>query len=187
MAEERLQKILAQAGVASRRAAEQLIVDGRVRVNGDVVSTLGSRADAERDTIDVDGHGAIALEPIVYLLMNKPPQVITALSDPEKRHTVIDVLEMSRAQGKRQFEGAMPRVYPVGRLDFDAEGALLLSNDGELTNRDDSFRGASPPSHVRSDRARRFALGPDGFRRDSPRRIAHRGLAFPNASRDPHA
>ncbi len=133
--EQRLQKILAQAGVASRRAAEKLITDGRVKVNGEVVSVLGAKADPDTDTIEVEGYGALAAEPIVYLLMNKPPQVVTTVSDPEKRHTVIDVLDMSRAKGRRQFEGEMPRVYPVGRLDFDAEGALLLTNDGELTNR----------------------------------------------------
>lgn len=133
--QERLQKILAQAGIASRRAAEKLITDGRVKVNGAVVSVLGAKADPEHDTIEVEGHGTLEREPVVYLLMNKPPQVVTTVSDPEKRHTVIDVLEMSRAKGKRQFEGEMPRVYPVGRLDFDAEGALLLTNDGELTNR----------------------------------------------------
>ncbi|MEO1174103.1 MAG: pseudouridine synthase [Myxococcota bacterium] len=133
-AEERLQKILAQAGIASRRAAEQLIVDGRVRVNGEVVNTLGAKANPEQDTIEVDGHGTLEREPIVYMLMNKPPQVVTTAADPEGRHTVIDVLDMSRAQGKRQFEGDMPRVYPVGRLDFDAEGALLITNDGTLTN-----------------------------------------------------
>ncbi|MEM6533292.1 MAG: pseudouridine synthase [Myxococcota bacterium] len=129
-----MQKILAQAGIASRRAAEQLIVDGRVRVNGEVVHTLGAKANPEQDTIEVEGHGTLEREPIVYLLMNKPPQVVTTAADPEGRHTVIDVLDMSRAQGKRQFEGDMPRVYPVGRLDFDAEGALLITNDGTLTN-----------------------------------------------------
>ncbi|MEL6546755.1 MAG: pseudouridine synthase [Myxococcota bacterium] len=133
--QERLQKILAQSGVASRRAAEKLITDGRVKVNGEVVSVLGAKADPDNDTIEVEGYGTLEREPVVYLLMNKPPQVVTTVSDPERRHTVIDVLEMSRAAGKRQFEGDMPRVYPVGRLDFDAEGALLLTNDGTLTNR----------------------------------------------------
>jgi 23S rRNA pseudouridine2605 synthase len=120
MADERLQKILARAGVASRRAAEQLITSGRVRVNGSVVTELGARADSERDRIDVDGR-AIARESHVYYLLHKPRGMVTTLSDPEGRPSLGDLL------------GAIPeRIYPVGRLDFHTSGALLLTNDGDL-------------------------------------------------------
>ena len=132
--EERLQKILAQAGIASRRAAEKYITEGRVRVNGEVVSELGAKADPQNDTIEVDGYGAVTAEPLVYVAIHKPIHVVTTLKDPEKRQTIIDVLEMSRATGRKSFEGNMPRVFPVGRLDFDAEGLLVLTNDGALSN-----------------------------------------------------
>ncbi|MBI5509181.1 MAG: rRNA pseudouridine synthase [Deltaproteobacteria bacterium] len=134
MASERLQKILAQAGIASRRAAERYIKEGRVKVNGAVVSTLGSKADPAVDRIAVDGHGVLEAQAKVYIAMHKPKNVVTTVSDPEGRTTVMDVLGMSRAVGPRQHEGEMPRVYPVGRLDFDAEGLLMLTNDGELAH-----------------------------------------------------
>jgi 23S rRNA pseudouridine2605 synthase len=121
MPAERLQKIIAAAGIASRRKAEQFIAGGLVSVNGQVVTELGSKADAERDHIRVNGkllHGA---QKNVYLLMNKPKGYITAVSDPERRATVMDLLH-----------GVGVRVYPVGRLDYASEGLLLLSNDGEL-------------------------------------------------------
>ncbi len=132
--EERLQKILAQSGIASRRAAEKYITEGRVRVNGEVVSELGAKADPQSDTIEVEGYGVVTAEPLVYLALHKPIHVVTTLKDPEKRQTVIDVIEMSRATGRKSFEGNMPRVFPVGRLDFDAEGLLVLTNDGALSN-----------------------------------------------------
>ncbi len=132
--EERLQKILAQAGIASRRAAEKYITEGRVRVNGEVVSELGAKADPQADTIEVDGYGVVTAEPLVYVAIHKPIHVVTTLKDPEKRQTIIDVLAMSRATGRKSFEGNMPRVFPVGRLDFDAEGLLVLTNDGALSN-----------------------------------------------------
>ncbi len=118
---QRLQKIIAAAGVASRRKAEGLITGGLVTVNGQVVTELGAKADAERDHIRVNGkllHGA---QRNAYLLMNKPKGYITAVSDPEGRPTVMDLL---RRVGVR--------VYPVGRLDYASEGLLLLSNDGDL-------------------------------------------------------
>ncbi len=121
MPAERLQKIIAAAGIASRRKAEQLIAGGLVSVNGQVVTELGSKADPEHDHIRVNGkllHGA---QKNVYLLMNKPKGYITAVSDPERRPTVMDLLR-----------GVGVRVYPVGRLDYASEGLLLLSNDGEL-------------------------------------------------------
>lgn len=120
MAEERLQKILARAGVASRRAAEQLITDGRVRVNGTAVIELGARADPERDRIEVDGR-PIARERHVYYLVHKPRGMVTTLRDPEGRPSLSELLSQ-----------IPERVYPVGRLDFHTSGALLLTNDGDL-------------------------------------------------------
>jgi 23S rRNA pseudouridine2605 synthase len=134
MPTERLQKILAQAGVASRRAAEKMISDGRVRVNGETVRELGSKADLGKDEIEVEGWGKLRREPLVYIALHKPTKVVSTVSDPEGRNTVLQVIEQTRAVGKRRFEGELPRVYPVGRLDFDAEGLILLTNDGELTN-----------------------------------------------------
>jgi len=120
---QRLQKILSQAGIASRRRAEEMITEGRVMVNGQVVTTLGSKADPARDHIRVDGkllHGAVRHR---YFMLNKPRGFVTTVSDPEGRPTVM------------QFFGKMgERVYPVGRLDFQSEGLLLMTNDGELAN-----------------------------------------------------
>jgi 23S rRNA pseudouridine2605 synthase len=123
MPAERLQKIIAAAGVASRRKAEQLISGGLVSVNGKVVTELGTKADSESDHIRVNGkllHGA---ERHVYLLMNKPKGYVTTLRDPERRPTVMDLLH-----------GIKARVYPVGRLDYASEGLLLLTNDGDFAN-----------------------------------------------------
>jgi 23S rRNA pseudouridine2605 synthase len=124
MPEERLQKLLAHAGVASRRKAEELIREGRVAVNGSVITELGSKADPERDHIKVDGKHIRAAEKPVYLLMNKPRNFVTTVSDPQGRPTVMDLLR-----------GVKERVYPVGRLDFHSEGLLLLTNDGEFAKR----------------------------------------------------
>src|SRR5580704_9597090 len=124
MPEERLQKLLAHAGIASRRKAEQLILEGRVKVNGAVITELGSKADPERDHIKVDGKRVSAPEKPVYLAMNKPRNCVTTVSDPEGRATVIDLLR-----------GIKARVYPVGRLDYHSEGLLLLTNDGEFAKR----------------------------------------------------
>ena len=121
---ERLQKILSQAGIASRRASEQLMLDGRVSVNGATVRELGTKADAAHDDIRVDGRRVKVVEQHRYLLLNKPRGYVTTRSDPEKRPTVIDLL-----RGVREY------VYPVGRLDFDSEGLLLLTNDGDLAAR----------------------------------------------------
>jgi len=121
---ERLQKILSQAGVASRRASEQLMLDGRVTVNGVTVRELGSKADPARDDIRVDGRRIKVVEKHRYILLNKPRGYVTTRSDPERRPTVIDLL-----RGVREY------VYPVGRLDFDSEGLLLLTNDGDLAAR----------------------------------------------------
>jgi 23S rRNA pseudouridine2605 synthase len=120
--QERLQKILSGAGVASRRKAEELITAGRVRVNGRVVRELGAKADPTRDRVEVDRRTISRAEPVTVLL-NKPRGVVTTLSDPEGRPTVIDFVK-----------GVKTRVYPVGRLDYATSGALLLTNDGELAN-----------------------------------------------------
>lgn len=124
MSEERLQKILSRAGVASRRKAEQMIVDGRVTVNGQIVTELGTKADLETDHIKVDGKLLHAPKRKVYIALNKPREVVTTVSDPEGRRTVMDLLR-----------GVKERVYPVGRLDYLSEGLLLLTNDGEFANR----------------------------------------------------
>jgi 23S rRNA pseudouridine2605 synthase len=120
----RIQKILSQAGVASRRHSEQLMTDGRVTVNGTTVRELGSKADPERDDIRVDGRRVKLAERRVYLLLNKPRGFVSTRSDPQRRPTVLDLL-----RGVREY------VYPVGRLDFDSEGLLLLTNDGDLAAR----------------------------------------------------
>jgi 23S rRNA pseudouridine2605 synthase len=124
MPEERLQKLLAHAGIASRRKAEQLMREGRVTVNGSVITELGSKADPERDHVKVDGKHIRAPEKPVYLAMNKPKNFVTTVSDPEGRKTVLDLLR-----------GVKARVYPVGRLDYHSEGLLLLTNDGEFAKR----------------------------------------------------
>ena len=121
--EERLQKLLARARIASRRAAEQLIVAGRVTVNGTVVIELGAKADPARDDVRVDGE-RLGHPRAQVLLLHKPPGVVTTLSDPEGRPTVRHYLPA-------RFE----RVFPVGRLDFNSSGLLLLTNDGELAAR----------------------------------------------------
>ena len=134
MSQQRLQKLIAQAGIASRRNAETYITDGRVKVNGTVVRELGTKADPERDEIYVEGHGVISSQPMAYLAIHKPPKIISSSNDPEGRQTVMDLIEASRAAGHRQFEGELPRVFPVGRLDWDAEGLVLMTNDGDLAN-----------------------------------------------------
>src|SRR5437667_9708259 len=121
---ERLQKILSQAGVASRRASERLMLDGRVTVNGATVRGRGTKADPRRDEIRVDGRRVRIAEHPRYLLLNKPRGYMTTRSDPQRRPTVVDLLG-----GVREY------VYPVGRLDFDSEGLLLLTNDGDLAAR----------------------------------------------------
>ncbi|MGI5865019.1 MAG: pseudouridine synthase, partial [Myxococcales bacterium] len=118
-----MQRALAQAGVASRRKAEELIAAGRVEVNGQIVTELGTRVDPERDVIRVD-RKVLETERKVYFVLFKPTGVVTTLSDPQGRPTIRDLLE-----------GVRERVFAVGRLDFDAEGALIVTNDGELANR----------------------------------------------------
>jgi pseudouridine synthase len=120
---ERLQKILSRAGIASRRASERLMIEGRVSVNGTTVRELGSKADPEHDDIRVDGRRIRLPDRHRYLLLNKPRGYVTTRSDPQERPTVIDLV------GVRDY------IYPVGRLDFDSEGLLVLTNDGDLAAR----------------------------------------------------
>lgn len=126
MAEERLQKIIAAAGIASRRKAEEMIVAGEVAVNGKVVKELGVKADPERDHIKVRGrliNAKLKHQEKIYILLNKPLGVLTSRSDPKNRPLVVDLVGPYR-----------DKVHPVGRLDFNTEGLLLLTNDGDFTN-----------------------------------------------------
>jgi len=120
--EKRLQKILSEMGIASRRTAEEMIMEGRVTVNGRI-ATIGMKADPARDHIKVDKKLIIRAEPKVYIAFHKPKNVVTSLHDPEGRPTVKDFLK-----------GIKYRVYPVGRLDYDSEGLLLLTNDGDFAH-----------------------------------------------------
>jgi len=120
--EKRLQKILSEMGITSRRKAEDLIFEGRVTVNGRI-ATIGTKADPVKDHIKVDGKLLIRPEPKVYIMFNKPKNVVISLHDPEGRPTVKDFLK-----------GVKYRVFPVGRLDYDSEGLLLLTNDGDFAH-----------------------------------------------------
>lgn len=124
MTDERLQKIIARSGVASRRKAEELILQGRVTVNGAVQRELGARADAGRDDIRVDGRRILLEDTLVYLMVHKPAGMVTSLRDPEGRPVV-----------KNLLEERLERLFPVGRLDYDSEGLLLVTNDGQFALR----------------------------------------------------
>ena len=119
---ERIQKVLARAGVGSRRAVEEMVAEGRITVNGQP-ARLGQRIDVDHDSVAVDGVSVGLRADLVYYLLNKPPAVVTTASDPQGRPTVVEMVPGD------------PRVFPVGRLDADSEGLLLLTNDGELTHR----------------------------------------------------
>jgi 23S rRNA pseudouridine2605 synthase len=121
---ERLQKVIARAGLASRREAERLIGEGRVTVNRSTVTELGTKVDPASDVIVVDGKKLTSPPAHLYILLHKPPGYVSTLRDPEKRPIIVDLLGSVRA-----------RVFPVGRLDYDAEGLMLLTNDGPLANR----------------------------------------------------
>ncbi len=122
--QERLQKVIARAGIASRREAERLIREGRVSVNRSTVTELGTKVDPACDVIVVDGKKITSLPAHLYIMLHKPPGYVSTLRDPEKRPIVVDLL------------GSVgTRVFPVGRLDYDAEGLLLLTNDGPLAHR----------------------------------------------------
>jgi len=121
---ERLQKVLAKAGVASRRRAEELIRQGKVRVDGKVVTEMGTKVDPETQNIECDGVALVSQEEKVYILLNKPTGYLSTVDDPQGRPIVTDLLK-----------NIAERVYPVGRLDLNTEGALLLTNDGELAQK----------------------------------------------------
>jgi 23S rRNA pseudouridine2605 synthase len=134
--QERLQKIIARAGIASRRAAEELVTSGRIRVNGRVITELGTKADPRNDKIELDGTRIIA-EDFVYVVLHKPRNVVSTMSDPEGRPTVATLLK-----------GAGGRDYPVGRLDFATSGVLLATNDGDFANGLLHPKGGVPKTYV---------------------------------------
>jgi 23S rRNA pseudouridine2605 synthase len=177
MAEERLQKILAAAGVASRRKAEDLIVAGRVSVNGKTVTELGSKADLAVDDVKVDGRRLTAPKHFLYYAFHKPKSVMTTVHDPEGRETVMNF-----------FKGLRERIYPVGRLDYASEGLLLLTNDGEF-----AARLMAPSSHVAKTylvkvTGRLTLEQEDQFRKGIPvhgKRTAPAGLKLVRAARNP--
>jgi len=119
---ERLQKIISRAGIASRRKAEELIIDGRVKVNNEIIVELGSKADITKDRITIDGEAISSPENRVYLILNKPSGYICSRNDPENRPTVLDLIK-----------NINERIFPVGRLDYDTEGLLVLTNDGAFS------------------------------------------------------
>ena len=177
MPEERLQKIISHAGVASRRKAEELILAGRVKVNGAVVTELGSKADLVRDYIKVDGKLLRPPRRLVYLALNKPVAYVTTLSDPEGRHTVAELLR-----------GVRERVFPIGRLDYHSEGLLLLTNDGELANRLTSARYHVAKTYVVKANGLLSEAQEEGFRGGVPlagRRTAPAGLKLLKAADNP--
>lgn len=118
----RLQKIMAQAGISSRRKAEELILDGKVRINNVIVRQLGTKADQQHDRIEVEGQVLPSAQKKVYVMLYKPKGHVTTLRDPEGRPTVIDLVD-----------SVTERLYPVGRLDYDTEGLLILTNDGDCS------------------------------------------------------
>jgi len=177
MAEERLQKILSHAGVASRRHAEQLMAEGRVWVNGAAVTELGSKADLERDHIKVDGKLLRAPKRLVYLALYKPDNTVTTVSDPQQRATVMDLLL-----------GVKERVYPVGRLDYHSEGLLLLTNDGEMANAIMSATTHLPKTYVVKVNGTLTGEQEEQFRRGVPlsgKRTLPAGLKLIHAAQNP--
>ncbi|KXK02220.1 MAG: pseudouridine synthase family protein [Acidobacteria bacterium OLB17] len=161
---ERLQKLIAQAGIASRRGAEQLILDGEVSVNGEIVTTLGTKADPEKDHIKVRGrliNPKLTARKSVYVLVNKPKGYLSSVSDPEGRKLVTDLVK-----GKG-------RLHPVGRLDFNSEGLIILTNDGKFTDRVASSKAVAKiyevkvkglPNNNAINKLRRGILLEDGFK-----------------------
>src|SRR6516225_424167 len=175
--EARLQKILSQAGVASRRHAEQMILEGRVTVNGAVINELGSKADWERDAIKVDGRLIRPPKRLVYLALHKPNNTVTTVSDPQNRPTVMDLLGRVKE-----------RVYPVGRLDYHSEGLLLFTNDGELSNAILSAASHLPKTYLVKINGPLTAEQEEQFRRGVPlsgRRTMPAGLKLVHRAENP--
>lgn len=133
----RLNKFLAQAGVASRREVDKMIVEGRITVNGRVVRILGTKIDDEKDRVELDGKRVEKEEEMIYLMLNKPPGYLVTLKDPFRRPTIKELLPSLKE-----------RIYPVGRLDYDSEGLLLLTNNGELAHRLAHPRYRVPKNYV---------------------------------------
>ena len=156
MAEQRLQKILSQAGIASRRKAEELIKEGRVTVNGEVITELGSKADFDKDHVKVDGNLLHAPKRHTYIAMNKPKGCVTTVSDPEGRETVMHLLR-----------GVKERVFPVGRLDYQSEGLLLFTNDGDFAH-----KLTAPASHV----TKTYVVKVNGIMTDEQERSFREGV-----------
>lgn len=173
MPEERLQKILARAGVASRRQAEEIIRAGRVTVNGTPVTEMGSKADLDRDHIKVDGRLLRQPRGLIYIALHKPNACVTTVSDPQQRPTVMELLR-----------GVKERVYPVGRLDYHSEGLLLFTNDGALANAITSASSHLPKAYLvkvngplTGEQEQQFRSGvPLGGRRTAPAglKLTHR-------------
>lgn len=177
MPEERLQKILSQAGVASRRQAEKIMLEGRVTVNGTVITELGSKADLERDHIKVDGRLVRLPKSLVYIALNKPDSTVTTVSDPQGRATVMDLLTRVKE-----------RVYPVGRLDYHSEGLLLMTNDGEVANAITSAATHLPKTYVVKITGTLSADQEQHFREGLPisgRRTLPAGLRLIHAAENP--
>lgn len=161
---ERLQKLIAQAGITSRRKAEKLIADGQVTVNGKIVTEMGTKADPENDHIKVGGkliNPALEQRELTYILLNKPKAYLSSISDPENRKLVTDLVK------------GYGRIFPVGRLDFNTEGLIILTNDGKLANHISSKRKISKvyevkvkgiPTENAVNRLRRGIRLQDGFK-----------------------
>jgi len=177
MAEERLQKVLSRAGVASRRAAETLITEGRVTVNGAVITELGSKADLDRDHIKVDGRLLHAPKRLVYIALFKPNNTVTTVTDPQQRTTVMELLR-----------GVKERVYPVGRLDYHSEGLLLFTNDGDMANTIMSAATHLPKTYVVKVNGQLTSDQEEQFRRGVPlsgRRTMPAGLRLLQSAENP--
>ncbi len=177
MPEERLQKILSRTGVTSRRKAENLIVEGRVTVNGAVVTELGSKANLDNDHVKVDGKLLHNPRRLVYIAMNKPDNSVTTVSDPQNRKTVMELLH-----------GVRERVYPVGRLDYHSEGLLLFTNDGDLANAVTSAATHVPKNYVVKINGPLTAEQEEAFRHGIPlsgRRTAPAGLKLVHRGANP--
>jgi len=177
MPEERLQKILARYGVASRRKAEQLILEGKVSVNGKTITELGTKADADHDQIRVVGKHMQPPRGLIYIALHKPKNCVTTLYDPEHRETVMDLLKPIK-----------DRIFPVGRLDYHSEGLLLLTNDGDFANAITSAKNSVSKVYEAKVNGYLTAEQEEQFRRGVPlhgRRTARANLHLLKRGRNP--